>query len=299
MVNKYTITFDTDWGSGIDPIVEDYGTIIHVPNQPTKDWNHFLRWEPEIPETMPDQDLIIKAIWEEDRWNNYSWGWGWWGSEKYDEKDQHHSVWEWGDPIIYNKYNVVKKDSVVNKEMVMNQGKVSEDMLSVYEWARKNSITTKNTIETANPNGFVRRGHLAKMIVNYMINVQGKHIPYDVPYQCLHWNDDESLWDSDEIKDYATKACALWIMWVNMKNNKFKPNDIVSRAEFGTVLSRVLWWEKYNISKTSKDRPYYILHLSALKTEWIMMQIDNSTNVRELRKWIWLMLNRSSKISKG
>ena len=91
----------------------------------------------------------------------------------------------------------------------MNQGKVSEDMLSVYEWARKNSITTKNTIETANPNGFVRRGHLAKMIVNYMINVQGKHIPYDVPYQCLHWNDDESLWDSDEIKDYATKACAL------------------------------------------------------------------------------------------
>jgi hypothetical protein len=115
----------------------------------------------------------------------------------------------------------------------------------------------------------------------------------------LHWNDDESLWDSDEIKDYATKACALWIMWVNMKNNQFKPNDVVSRAEFGTVLSRVLWWEKYNVSKASKDTPYYILHLSALKTEWIMMQIDNPMNVRELRKWIWLMLSRSSKIYKG
>jgi hypothetical protein len=30
-----------------------------------------------------------------------------------------------------------------------------------------------------------------------------------MPYDCMNWNDNPSVWESDEIKDYATKACAL------------------------------------------------------------------------------------------
>ena len=50
---------------------------------------------------------------------------------------------------------------------------------------------------------------MAKMIVNYLVNVLKREIPYDIPYECVSWNDDESAWESDEIRDYATKACAL------------------------------------------------------------------------------------------
>jgi hypothetical protein len=36
-------------------------------------------------------------------------------------------------------------------------------------------------------------------------------------------------------------------MWQNMSNNKFRPNDEVTRAEFATALSRLLYntdeWE--------------------------------------------------------
>jgi hypothetical protein len=167
--------------------------------------------------------------------------------------------------------------------------KVDAEVLSVYEWAKKYSITTKETLVDANPDGYVRRWHLAKMVVNYAVNVLWKEIPYDVSYQCLHWNDDSSEWESNEIKEYATKACALWIMWINMKNNKFRPRDVVSRAEVGTVLSRVLWWDKYN-QKPSNH--FYEEHLKALKENRIMMQIDNPTERQERRKWLWIMFKR-------
>jgi hypothetical protein len=63
-INSYTLTFDTDGGSEITPIVQDYGTPIVPPAKPTRDRYHFIRWEPEIPETMPNHDMTIKAIWE-------------------------------------------------------------------------------------------------------------------------------------------------------------------------------------------------------------------------------------------
>lgn len=62
--NQYTITFDMDGGSDIGSITANYGDPITPPTTPTRDGYHFVRWEPEIPETMPDHDMTIKAIWE-------------------------------------------------------------------------------------------------------------------------------------------------------------------------------------------------------------------------------------------
>ncbi len=96
--------------------------------------------------------------------------------------------------------------------------------------------------------------------------------------------------ESQEIKWYAEKACALWIMWINVKT--FAPNRVVTRAEFGTVLSRILRWNKYDVEKASKENPYYKKHLEALKAEWIMTQIDNPTKREEKRKRVRVMLKR-------
>ena len=62
-VNEYTITFDTDGGSEIDPITQDFGTEITAPEDPVKEGYSFDGWEPEIPETMPAQDLTVTAKW--------------------------------------------------------------------------------------------------------------------------------------------------------------------------------------------------------------------------------------------
>ena len=62
--NKYTITFDTNGGSEIAPITQDYGTEITAPDNPTRKGYTFKGWDREIPETMPAENITVKAQWE-------------------------------------------------------------------------------------------------------------------------------------------------------------------------------------------------------------------------------------------
>ena len=61
--NSYTITFDTAGGSAIDPITQDYGTTINAPAAPTKTGYTFTGWEPELPATMPAENITVAAQW--------------------------------------------------------------------------------------------------------------------------------------------------------------------------------------------------------------------------------------------
>ena len=62
--NKYTITFETNGGSEIAPITQDYGTEITAPDNPTRKGYTFKGWDKEIPETMPAENITVKAQWE-------------------------------------------------------------------------------------------------------------------------------------------------------------------------------------------------------------------------------------------
>ena len=76
-----------------------------------------------------------------------------------------------------------------------------------------------------------------------------------------------------------------------MKNNKFRPDDEVSRAEFVTALSRLLYstsdWEYKNTSK------YYIPHMEKLMSKWIITKDD--PKMKEKRWYVMIMLMRSAK----
>ena len=63
-INQYTITFDTNGGSEIAPITQDYGTKITAPDNPTRKGYTFKGWDKEIPETMPADNITVKAQWE-------------------------------------------------------------------------------------------------------------------------------------------------------------------------------------------------------------------------------------------
>ena len=129
-----------------------------------------------------------------------------------------------------------------------------------HQRAYQYDITTQTPRNAADPDGYLIRSHLAKMIVNYMSNVRNRKP--DLTKDCSPFAasiQSESL----ELQQYMTLSCQYNIMGIHPDQtplSDFLPNDIVSRAEFGTVLSRILRGDTYNDSD-----PYYAKHLQALK----------------------------------
>ena len=62
-VKQYTITFDTDGGSEIEPAVVYYQARVTAPAEPQREGYRFLDWEPRLPKEMPAEDLTVKATW--------------------------------------------------------------------------------------------------------------------------------------------------------------------------------------------------------------------------------------------
>ena len=163
----------------------------------------------------------------------------------------------------------------------------SEEFQQAYEFAHEKWITTMPTINDANMNWKLTRIAMAKMLSYYAINVLWMK-PDET--RINKFNDITEKLDA-QYDSGVTLAYQLWIMWINMPDNKFRPNDEVTRAEFATALSRML----YNTSDSEyKSTPkYYIHHMEKLLKEWIITKNDPA--MKELRGYVMIMLMRSSK----
>ena len=60
--NSYTVTFDTQGGTAIDPVTEKYGAQIQAPAAPEKLGYEFAGWDVEFPLTVT-KDLTVTASW--------------------------------------------------------------------------------------------------------------------------------------------------------------------------------------------------------------------------------------------
>ena len=156
----------------------------------------------------------------------------------------------------------------------------SPELQQAYNWAYQNKITTQSPIEKANMQWEITREEMAKMISNYATNILWQ--APDTTKTCLFL--DSNI--NPDLVQYVTESCQLWLMgqWIT----SFKPKDFVTRAEFWTVLSRALWWNKNGWWST-----YYENHLKALKSEWIMKKINTPMD-KEIRWYVMLMLMRST-----
>ena len=149
-----------------------------------------------------------------------------------------------------------------------------------YEWAYSKGITTMDSYERANMTANITRAEMAKMLANWAKDT-GK--TPDTSKACT-FNDTASV--KGDLAVAIVEACQLGLMGQGITN--FRPYDTISRAEFGTALSRALWGGKYE-----GGTPYYANHLNALKSEGIMNQIDNAEGRKEVRGYVMLMLMRT------
>ena len=61
--NNHTITFK-DGDTQITILEFEYKSSVTAPANPTKDGYIFKGWSPELPKTMPDEDITVSAVWE-------------------------------------------------------------------------------------------------------------------------------------------------------------------------------------------------------------------------------------------
>lgn len=196
----------------------------------------------------------------------------------------------------------------------------SQEFINAYLWAHAYRITTMPTIQQAEMTWFILRKHLAKMISTFAIPFVWS-VP-DTTKTCIF---SDMTGETQEMKSFAILSCQLGLMGLNedgtTPKKTFEPNQLVNRAQFGTVLSRLLFGDTYNIhpgEKTllttiknniqslissighalgSQNIPHqellrYSKHIQALKDHDIMRQIDTPMML-ELRWYVMLMLMRA------
>jgi len=162
-----------------------------------------------------------------------------------------------------------------------------DEQIAAYKWALENGITTMKTVEEARLDQPLTRAELAKMMVVYMEKVLDTDVARTnvaVEYKDV----DKLLWD---LYNYIQYAYNYKIMWINADGTPieyFNPNGIVTRWEYATVFSRVLFGSRFN--KEWAD--FYTNHLEALKAAWILK--DTTPTMQEIRWWVMLMMYRSS-----
>ena len=163
--------------------------------------------------------------------------------------------------------------------------KLSTELKDAYKRAYGYDITTMDTIQKANMNGPLLRKDMAKMISNFATNIMNKDISTWV--RC-EFDDMRNL--PKETQYYAIAACRLWLMWYESDGirtkHTFDPEQVVDRAQFGTIYSRLIRGLKNNGGEV-----YYQKHLDALKQEWIMPKIDTPL-ASELRGRVMVMMKR-------
>ena len=290
---KYTITFDSNGGSKVERITQVYGTTITPPANPTRSCYRFNGWSPALPSSMPAENITLKAQWNHTCWASGGWGGGGGSSASTTTPSTSvvsgvsSSVNTWVNQPVKPKVEVRNYSWDALPSLCSAEGSsFSEEQNHAYRWACGKDITTIRAISGARLDQPLTRAELAKMMSVYVTKVLGKQ---PVLTGVAQYPDVDSK--MGDLADYIQLAYQLQIMGIHHDGtalSHFEPNKFVTRAEFATVFSRVLYGAKYN--QDGKD--WANGHLNALKEAGILKNI--TPNMLELRGRVLLMLQRST-----
>ena len=286
----YTVTFDLDWGkmsSASSVSVKDWEKVTKPSKDPTKDDYKFEGWYSDTKltkefdfDTKITENTTIYAKWTSTKTEVKE-------NENKDKEEVKDTEKKEEIKDTENKEEVKENNNFESNNEVENNTEkkaynnwFSDEFNEAYEFAFKNWITTMDAIEKADMNWGLTRIAMAKMLSQYAINILGKTPDTS---KTPDFKDVPAQLDAD-YNNWITLAYQLGIMGVGI--DKFRPYDWVTRAEFGTALSRMLYG-------LEDGNPYYTTHLAKLKSEWIISNDD--PDLKEVRGYVMIMLMRSAK----
>jgi len=310
-VNEQWITPDDDERFILQLALDDW-KIWYLTYDGIFSWgaSNLSEWDKNLANSlaMPVR-CFINPIKEEEEIKNHhtSWSSWWWGkrsvssaSETLDKvhkaaEDKIESIKKETENDNQNvgmettqKKNMNESEKLPQKKVIYVPNSNKPEREQAYDFAHSYGITTKSSLEKAKLNSPLTRIQMAKMLSQYAINVLGKEP--DVSKWVIRFKDVTNKMNK-EYDNWIILAYQLWIMWQNMPWNKFRPKDEVTRAEFITALSRLLYntpdWEYKWTWK------YYINHMQKLKSEWIIT--NDNPKMKEKRWYVMIMLMRTAK----
>lgn len=151
-----------------------------------------------------------------------------------------------------------------------------------YEWAYTNKIIWKTGINIDWFERTLTRIETARLLSNFAMNVLWM-VPDESRTIVFK---DVSRYLDKSFNESVSMAYKLWIMWINMPKNRFIPFGVVSRAEFVTALSRMMYW---TVDWTDI---YYSTHINLMNDLWVIQNV--TPDMKETLWYVLIMLKRAS-----
>ena len=320
--NKYVIIFDWNgasaWTMSWLEMVYDQEKALTM-NSYSRNWYKYIWWNTQpdwkwvsytdgqvVKNLLTGWEVRLYAQWQK-LWSSWGWG-GWWGCVKDDCPDGDYS-WDrcdkkcWTPPSQEKtgekqpepKPEPTPKPTPIppSKKCSIAGSTHSAEVNEAYIWACERWIIDSNTIQGAKLWEFLNRAEMAK--ITTIFEIRELDAKPNVNKDCSAFAD-SMTWYGQQMKNYMVTSCQLERMWIHTADHKaipdFMPRKFVSRAEFWTILSRILWEDRYEAEKNS--RYYYVEHLNKLKEAWILTNIDPT--LVERRSYAILMIYRAAKM---
>lgn len=225
-----------------------------------------------------------------DEENNWGWNGGWLSQDICPDEDLSGSYYdgECGESTSTSWALVHSIDTI----MINDTCSISDKIMDAYKAAFDLGITTVADPCAADLYGPLLRKHLAKFLTMYAVAVLD--MKPDMTRLCT-FSDMTS--QSAEMQLFAKTACQLWLMGLKQDGSPdtvFNPDKIVTRAQFGTTFSRLIYGNIHNIDISSPQH-WYQNHLTALFDNNIMNDISKPA-MQELRWFVLLMMSRAKNL---
>ena len=146
---------------------------------------------------------------------------------------------------ISNTWSSVSLDIIAGNQTLTD----SPEFIEAINWMYDNWMTSFNTTESFMPYQTITRGQVAKMIDKFAIATNLTEIRNS--WSCQFSDVDTN----SEYKEHITRVCQYGVMaW---SKDKFFPDQIVTKAEFVSMLIRLFDWKSLDENTNPRRVPYY------------------------------------------